>query len=174
MSDIVWAINPEKDRLQDLIQRMRRFASDLLSAKGVHFDFNAPSYVLEIPLGANARREVFLIFKESLTNIAKHAGATLVKIDFDISQDDLRLSISDNGHGFDLERSGPALAAWEKGGHGIFSMKKRAAELNGTLDIKSAVGGGTTIAVKLPLDAAARRARVATTQMGGDNGTPGA
>jgi len=136
MSDIVWAINPEKDRLQDLIQRMRRFASDLLSAKGVHFDFNAPTYVLEIPLGANARREVFLIFKESLTNIAKHAGATLVKIDFDISQDDLRLSISDNGHGFDLERSGPALAAWEKGGHGIFSMKKRAAELNGTLDIK--------------------------------------
>ena len=173
MSDIVWAINPEKDRLQDLIQRMRRFASDLLSAKGVHFDFNAPTYVLELPLGANARREVFLIFKESLTNIAKHADATLVKIDFDISQDDLRLSISDNGHGFDLERSGPALSAREKGGHGIFSMKKRAAELNGRLDIKSAVGEGTTIAVQLPLDAAARHARVATTQMGGDNGTSG-
>jgi signal transduction histidine kinase/ligand-binding sensor domain-containing protein len=174
MSDIVWAINPEKDRLQDLIQRMRRFASDLLSAKGVHFDFNAPSYVLELPLGANARREVFLIFKESLTNIAKHADATLVKIDFDISQDDLRLSITDNGRGFDLERSGPALSAREKGGHGIFSVKKRAAELNGTLDIKSAVGEGTTITVQLPLDAAARHARVATTQMGGDNGTPAA
>lgn len=170
MSDIVWAINPEKDRLQDLIQRMRRFASDLLTAKGVHFDFNTPSYVLEIPLGANARREVFLIFKESLTNIAKHAAATEVKIDFDISQDDLSLSITDNGHGFDLEQSGPALTAWEKGGHGIFSMKKRAAELNGKLDIKSEVGRGTTITVRLPLDVAARHARVATTQMGGDNG----
>ena len=169
MSDIVWAINPEKDRLQDLIQRMRRFASDLLSAKGVQFDFNSPSYVLEIPLGANARREVFLIFKESLTNIAKHAEATRVKIDFDISQDDLKLSITDNGHGFDLERGGPTLAAREKGGHGIFSMKKRAAELNGRLDINSQVGKGTTITVQLPLDAAARHAQVTTTHMGGDN-----
>jgi chemotaxis protein histidine kinase CheA len=53
-------------------------------------------------------------------------------------------------------------------------MKKRAAELNGTLDIKSAVGEGTTIAVQLPLDAAARHARVATTQMGGDNPKPAA
>src|SRR4030095_9786755 len=147
MSDIVWAINPDKDRLQDLIQRMRRFASDLLSARGVHFDFNAPTDVLEIPLGANARREIFLIFKESLTNIAKHAGATQVTIDFDLSQDDLRLSITDNGDGFDLEQSGPALAAHAKGGHGIFSMKKRAAELNGRLDISSQVGQGTTITV---------------------------
>ena len=169
MSDVVWAINPEKDRLQDLIQRMRRFASDLLSAKGVQFDFNAPTYVLETPLGANARREVFLIFKESLTNIAKHAEATRVRIDFDISQDDLKLSITDNGHGFDLERSGPTLAAREKGGHGIFSMKKRAVELNGRLDINSQVGKGTTITVQLPLDAAARHARVATTHLGGDN-----
>ncbi|HSQ22976.1 MAG TPA: ATP-binding protein, partial [Pyrinomonadaceae bacterium] len=169
MSDIVWAINPEKDRLQDLIQRMRRFASDLLSAKGVQFDFNAPTHVLEIPLGANARREVFLIFKESLTNIAKHADATRVKIDFDVSEDDLRLSITDNGHGFDLAHRGAALAGREKGGHGIFSMKKRAAELNGSLDIRSEVGQGTTIAVRLPLDVAARYARVATTQMGGDN-----
>src|SRR4029078_4858428 len=134
MSDIVWAINPEKDRLQDLIQRMRRFASDLLSAKGVQLEFNAPTYVLEIPLGANARREVFLIFKESLTNIAKHSRATRVRIDFDMSPDDLKLSITDNGQGFDVGTRGPALAAREKGGHGIFSMKKRAAELNGKLE----------------------------------------
>ncbi len=169
MSDIVWAINPEKDRLQDLIQRMRRFASDLLIAKGVQLEFNAPTYVLEMPLGANARREVFLIFKESLTNVAKHARATLVKIDFDMSPADLKLSITDDGQGFDLETRGPALAAREKGGHGIFSMKKRAMELNGRLDISSKVGQGTTITFQLPLDAAARHARVTTTQLGGDN-----
>jgi chemotaxis protein histidine kinase CheA len=49
-------------------------------------------------------------------------------------------------------------------------MKKRAAELNGSLDVSSRVGEGTTITVRLPLDVAARHARVATTQMGGDNG----
>jgi len=169
MSDIVWAINPEKDRLQDLIQRMRRFASDLLSAKGVQLEFNAPTYVLEIPLGANARREVFLIFKESLTNIAKHSRATRVRIDFDMSPDDLKLSITDNGQGFDVGSRGPAPASREKGGHGIFSMKKRATELNGNLEIRSTVDQGTTITFQLPLDAAARRARGTTTQLGGDN-----
>lgn len=169
MSDIVWAINPEKDRLQDLIQRMRRFASDLLIARGVQLEFNAPTDVLEIPLGANARREVFLIFKESLTNVAKHTRATRVKIDFDMSPEDLKLSITDDGQGFDLETQGPALASRGKGGHGIFSMKKRAAELNGKLEVTSTVGVGTTITFQMPLDAAARRARVTTTHLGGDN-----
>jgi signal transduction histidine kinase len=122
-----------------------------------------------MPLGANARREVFLIFKESLTNIAKHAGATNVAMEFNIAQHNLRLSITDNGHGFDPELIGPTLAARGKGGHGIFSMKKRAAELNGSLEIRSGPGGGTTITLELPLDASARQARVATTQLGGDN-----
>ena len=72
----------------------------------------------------------------------------------------------------DLESGSPALAARAKGGHGIFSMKKRAAELNGKLEIRSEVGHGTTITVQLPLDAAARHARVATTQMSGDNSGP--
>ncbi len=172
MSDIVWAINPHKDRLQDLIQRMRRFASDLLTAKGVHFDFRAPAGVLEMPLGANARREVFLIFKETLTNVARHAGATHVKIEFVIAEHSLKLSITDNGRGFDPELIGPALAARGKGGHGIFSMKKRTAELNGQLDIRSSGDGGTTIALQLPLDASVRQARAGTTQLGGDNSGP--
>ena len=151
MSDIVWAINPQKDRLRDLIQRMRRFASDLFSAKGILFEFNVPSYAPEIPLGANARREVFLIFKESLTNIVRHANATRVKIEFDFSQLNLTLSIADDGRGFDLDAIRPALLAREKGGHGIISMKKRAAEMNGRFEIRSQVGQETVIEFQLPL-----------------------
>lgn len=173
MSDIVWAINPHKDRLQDLVQRMRRFTSDLLTAKGVHFDFGAPAGVLEMPLGANARREVFLIFKETLTNVAKHASATHVRIEFDIAEHNLKLSITDNGRGFDPELIGPAVTARGKGGHGIFSMRKRAAELNGQLDIRSSEDGGTTISLRLPLDADARHAQALATQLGGDNSDRG-
>jgi signal transduction histidine kinase len=87
-----------------------------------------------------------------------------------MSSDALRLSIADDGHGFDVEARGAArTAARTKGGHGIFSMKKRAAELNGRLDILSALHQGTTITFQLPLDAAARRARLPTTQMGSYN-----
>jgi signal transduction histidine kinase/ligand-binding sensor domain-containing protein len=146
MSDIVWAINPRKDHLQDLIQRMRRFASDLLAPKGISFEFHAPWFAQEIPFGANPRREVFLIFKESLANIVKHSGAGHVRIDFDFSAPHLTLKIHDDGRGFDAATRAPDEA---RGGHGVFSMRKRAAEMNATLDIDSAVGKGTTITLQV-------------------------
>jgi signal transduction histidine kinase/ligand-binding sensor domain-containing protein len=164
MSDIVWAINPRKDHLQDLIQRMRRFASDLLSPKGIRFEFDTTSMAPEIPLGANPRREVFLIFKESLANVVKHAAATHVKIDFDFSLHQLILKIADNGNGFDAANLGPSLFSREKGGHGVLSMKKRAAEMSGKFDIRSKAGEGTVVEFQMPLDGSA------TTQLGGDSG----
>ena len=151
MSDIVWAINPQKDHLQDLIQRMRRFASDLLLAKGISLDFQAPTYAAEVPLGANPRREVFLIFKESLANIVKHSQATQVRVEFNVTSDELSLRISDNGRGFDVNHLSAALFSDQKGGHGVLSMKKRAAEMNGRFEIKSEPGRGTEIAFHLPL-----------------------
>ena len=151
MSDIVWAINPQKDRLQDLIQRMRRFASDLLPVKGINFEFHAPAPAAEIALGANPRREVFLIFKESLANIVKHSGASHVHIQFDFSHPYLTLTIHDDGRGFDVERISPGAYAAKQGGNGIFSMRKRAAEMNGRFEIGSEIGAGTTITFQLPL-----------------------
>jgi PAS domain S-box-containing protein len=63
MSDIVWAINPKKDHLSDLVQRMRRFASDIFTARSIAFEFQAPNAANDIELGANMRREIFLVFK---------------------------------------------------------------------------------------------------------------
>lgn len=161
MSDIVWAINPQKDHLQDLVQRMRRFASDILSAKGIGLDFYTPPYAPEIPLGANPRREMFLIFKESLTNIVKHAEATQVRIEFDFSSQSLTLLIADNGKGFDSARVESALFEGQKGGHGIVSMKKRAAEMNAKFEIDSGDDKGTIVTFQLPLDSNIRRSPAA-------------
>jgi signal transduction histidine kinase/ligand-binding sensor domain-containing protein len=151
MSDIVWAINPQKDHLQDLIQRMRRFASDLLITKQIGLEFEAPTYARDVPLGANPRREVFLIFKESLTNVVKHSNATHVKIDFEVSRDHLTLTICDDGRGFDATQISSALFAEQKGGNGIVSMRKRASEVQGRFDLDSRPGAGTTIIFQLPL-----------------------
>ncbi len=151
MSDIVWAINPQRDHLRDLTQRMRRFASDVLSARGIAFDFDAPASDSDIPLGANLRREVFLIFKESLNNIVKHSNATRADIELNFSDHHLTLKIADNGNGFESEKSAPALFANERGGNGIFSMKRRAKEMNGELEITSEVGKGALIVLRLPL-----------------------
>ncbi len=55
MSDIVWAINPERDRLSDLIQRMRFFAEELLDARDISYQFIVPEHLRDIALGADVR-----------------------------------------------------------------------------------------------------------------------
>src|SRR6266853_131337 len=83
MSDIVWAINPRKDHLGDLTQRMRRFSGDLLASRGIELRFRVGG-AGERRLLAEERREVFLIFKETINNMARHSGCTEVDIDFEV------------------------------------------------------------------------------------------
>ncbi|HZM90385.1 MAG TPA: two-component regulator propeller domain-containing protein [Blastocatellia bacterium] len=143
MSDIVWAINPQKDHLNDLAQRMRRFASDLLTARNIAFEFVEPDEEDDVPLGANIRREVFLIFKESVNNLVRHSGCTDVRIDFDIANGVLKLRVRDDGKGFDISQNGD--------GHGLASMRQRAEDMGGQLEIISKSGEGTTIQLDLPI-----------------------
>nr|HMS43295.1 ATP-binding protein [Pyrinomonadaceae bacterium] len=153
MSDIVWAINPKKDHLQDLTQRMRRFAANVLTAKDIEMTFRAPDSKVEIPLGANIRREVFLIFKETVNNIVKHSEATEAEIYFSISDNFLTINFHDNGKGFDQtgKHNGND---WKKyrGGNGLNNMQRRAAELGGSYEINSEIGNGTNVVLKIPLE----------------------
>lgn len=152
MSDIVWAINPKKDHLSDLVQRMRRFASDVLSARAIGFKFQAPDTGHEIALGANVRREVFLIFKETVNNVVQHAQCTHVDITFGFEGEALVMSVSDDGRGFQTvsESTAPAAAA-PRGGNGLPSMRRRARDMGATLEIVSAPGRGTTTRLSLPV-----------------------
>lgn len=143
MSDIVWAINPQKDHLNDLTQRMRRFASDVLTTRNIAFEFSEPDEEDDVPLGANIRREVFLIFKESVNNLVRHSACAEVKIDFQIAGGALRLNVWDDGKGFDISQNFD--------GHGLSSMRQRAEGIGGQLEIISPSGEGTTITLDLPL-----------------------
>lgn len=145
MSDIVWSITPQRDHLRDLVQRMRRFASDTLSSVDINLFFEAPDE--DLALDVDLRREVFLIFKESINNIARHSQATEAGVELAISTHHLTLRIWDNGRGFS-EQSLPPLP---KGGTGLPSMRQRAENLRGSLDVSSAPNQGTTLTLRLPL-----------------------
>jgi signal transduction histidine kinase len=147
MSDIVWAINPQKDHLNDLTQRMRRFASDVLTSRNIAFEFYEPDEENDVPLGANIRREVFLIFKESVNNLVRHSACGEVRIDFQIAGGALKLIVADDGKGFKTSMNGE--------GHGLSSMRERAEGIGGQLEIISHVGKGTTITLELPLSGSA-------------------
>src|SRR5262249_13841024 len=73
MSDIVWAINPQRDSLDDLTPRARRFANDVLAARGIRVSFAAPGDGAVRRVGLDVRRQLFLVFKEAVNNIARHA-----------------------------------------------------------------------------------------------------
>jgi len=143
MSDIVWAINPRHDHLRDLQQRMRRFASDLFGARNIDFVFRAPTADQDLKLGADMRREIYLVFKEAVNNIMRHADCTQAEIDFSRERDWLALRVRDNGKGMPVSASGA--------GQGLLNMQARAKALGGEVRIASASGQGTTVAMRVPL-----------------------
>ncbi|MBI3651581.1 MAG: hypothetical protein HY231_11245 [Acidobacteria bacterium] len=146
MSDIVWAINPHKDRLNDLSQRMRHFASDVLTARQIDFRFRTPDEEQDIKVGANVRREVFLMFKESINNLVKHSRCGKAEIEFGIEAERLYLQISDDGQGFD--------ASQKSSGNGLQSMSERSHSLGGKFEITSTPGQGTTLKFLIPISQA--------------------
>ncbi|HEY8561664.1 MAG TPA: ATP-binding protein [Pyrinomonadaceae bacterium] len=163
MSDIVWAINPERDHLSDLVQRMRHFAEEMLDAAGVEYEFADAENLKDISLGADLRREVYLIFKECVNNLAKHSRATRAEIEIKLERDFLIVEISDDGRGFVVETLraetssayaadiGEADAARSFGGNGLRNMRRRAENLGGAFEIDSEPGNGTRIVLKVPV-----------------------
>jgi signal transduction histidine kinase len=144
ISDIVWAINPKRDSLTDLLNRIRRFANDVLTARDVQVRFRLPSD-LRMRLMADVRRQIYLIFKEGIHNIARHATCTEAEVEISIDSSQLTMKLSDNGGSFsdDIPLNG----------HGLESMRQRAATLGGTVQLhRSSLG--TSLLLQLPLDKA--------------------
>lgn len=135
MRDIGWFLNPEYDTLADMVGRMREFATTFLS--GVECEFVAPPLPSAPGLPLEFRRNVVFAFKEILHNIVKHAGATRVSIQLEPAGRQFTLRVRDNGCGFD-----PSAAS---AGHGLRSLRQRAADLRGQLAVESEPGKGTTV-----------------------------
>jgi signal transduction histidine kinase len=99
----------------------------------------------DLELNTELRRQVYLIFKESINNIARHSRATEARIALRVVERQLALEVSDNGCG--IERGD------RDGGNGMKSMKLRAARLGGELQVRSVEGQGTTVLLRAPLPA---------------------
>jgi PAS domain S-box-containing protein len=97
------------------------------------------------PLPPNIENGLLRVCQESLTNVNRHAGATNAWVDLSYGEQELLLSIRDDGTGFDPE---PAV---QKGGFGLRGMQERLALLGGRLSVSSQPGEGTTIAARVPI-----------------------
>jgi two-component system sensor histidine kinase UhpB len=144
MTDIVWTVDPREDRLADLVLRLRQTAFTMLESEERNVGFLAPcDEQLEIELAPAVRRHVLLFFKEVVTNVARHSGATAVHVEIEAAKGRFRMSIRDNGRGFDAQQS--------RSGRGLKSLQYRAGELRGGLKVQSVPGVGTEIELSLLL-----------------------
>lgn len=148
MREIIWAIDPRRDDLSNVISRVRQFTSDVLEAKGINWDFKVAPELERIKLDPERRRHLFLIFKEAINNIARHADCRTVFLSLTIVHNQLWGEICDDGRGFTANGDDPASST---NGHGLDNMRRRAAQVGGQVEIDSSPGRGVSIRLMIPL-----------------------
>jgi signal transduction histidine kinase len=149
MSDAVWSIDPAEDDLGHVVVRMRKFATDVLDGTGIAWSFDAPED-RRVRVEPETRRELFLIFKEAVTNVARHSGARSARIRLEVHDRSLTMEVGDDGRGFD---AGPArdLDSSLHRGRGLLNMGVRAKRRGGSLSVDAGPGRGARLALVLPL-----------------------
>jgi len=147
LGDVVWSIRTVPDGLDSLVGRMREFALDLLAGQGIDFELRSPPAGHSVQhLTLQARRHLFLMFKECIHNVSRHSGCTAVKAELEVVDREILLTVADNGRGWNPVEVPPS-----KGGNGIPGMRRRAETLGGSLQIVSKPGEGSAVSMKLPL-----------------------
>jgi two-component sensor histidine kinase len=142
MSDIVWAIGPGRDGLNDLASRMREHAEEVFAANDAQLIFTAPAIAGDLRLSVDTRRDIYLIFKEAINNAARHSRCSHVHVSLQAEGTGLILSVVDDGVGFDVEADDP--------GNGLASMRRRAERFGARLEIRSWAGNGTAVRLEVP------------------------
>ena len=100
LDDIIWSVNTQNDTWAETFSRMRRYAAELFEKNSTLHHINLDEGSAATKLAMDKRRDVFLIYKEILTNISKHAAATEVWINIALKDGALAMEIKDNGKGF--------------------------------------------------------------------------
>jgi len=154
LSDVVWSVDPRKDDAASVLRRIREYADDLFSSSGVRWTYRADPHLESVKLNPDARRQLFLLLKEAVTNVARHARARSVSLRVERTHPELRLELCDDGRGFDPNAMNEEDQADH---HGLASMRSRARRLGAHLTIDSVVGSGTRVSVCVPLGRSWRR-----------------
>ncbi|OFY87532.1 MAG: hypothetical protein A3F72_17965 [Bacteroidetes bacterium RIFCSPLOWO2_12_FULL_35_15] len=144
MRDLIWALNPENTTLDNLVARIREYSSDYLEDFPIELMSSYPSSITPTPIYKDSHREIFMVVKECLNNIVKHSTASIVNMKVRIVENDLTISIHDNGLGFNTDNY--------KAGSGLRNMKNRISAIYGKLSIESEPQKGTGICILIPLD----------------------
>jgi signal transduction histidine kinase len=147
--ETVWAVNPENDNLDALGNYLCQMVHQLCEQAKLSCRLHVPELPRDVQVASQLRHNVILAVKEAINNIIKHASATEVAFHVTFERDDLTISISDNGNGFNPVKNGA--------GNGLANMKQRLEAIGGHCNIESLAGKGTTILMHVSAKQAERR-----------------
>ena len=141
LRDIIWLIDPTHDQLNDLVVRLEKTTRLMLAT--IPHTFETAGNFKNTDLSLAFRRNVLPLFKETLNNSVKHSRATQVLVAINRTERQFQFRVQDNGVGFDPE--------FPSSGNGLKNLRRRAAEINGRIEIRSSPGAGTTVTLTAPL-----------------------
>jgi len=155
LDEIVWAVNPRNDTLAHLIDYVGQYSLDYLRTAGIRCRLDLPDQSPARELSADVRHNLFLVVKEALNNIVKHAHASEVRLWVNVTGEGLRMTIEDDGCGFEQPPDNPTA-------DGLQNMRQRLADIGGECSIESRSEAGTRIVVALRWPPGQRVAHVGT------------
>ena len=144
LDEIVWAENPRNDTVSSLAGYFGAYAQRLLELASVSCGLDVAEDLPDYPLDPHFRRELFLAFKEALTNVIRHADATKVWLRISIQGEMLVVKVSDDGYGVLPDTR-------EEGADGLVNMQERLTALGGHCEIESDPEKGTIVCLKAPI-----------------------
>ena len=143
LRDIVWSLNSTQGTYESLTFRMQEMAFTLFNKTSVHLNFDFSDTLPDGLMPPDQRRDVYLLYKESLHNILRHAHARNVWVQLSVTDHQMALSIKDDGQGFVTDQ--PC------SGSGLQFLRHRAEALGGELQLDSQPGKGTCIRLRCPV-----------------------
>ncbi|NND06290.1 MAG: hypothetical protein HKN87_07910 [Saprospiraceae bacterium] len=144
MRDVIWATDARKDKFEDLLIRMKEYAAEILFPREITCDFNVVNINREKKIPVQIRQNLYLIFKEAITNVAKHSNATNVIVKFEKEGSKLSLEIKDNGQ-YNKQINGVTSSL---NGSGLKNMELRAENIDADLVIDKSTGFSVALHMK--------------------------
>ena len=104
LNDVVWAVNPRNDSVEEMLERLKEYALGMTQAKNIGVTWEIEAEMKNMKLPVEYRRNVYLVFKEAVNNAVKYSDCSTIVIGGNQSGNQLTFSICDNGKGFDTQQ----------------------------------------------------------------------
>ncbi len=143
LDEIVWAMNPTHDSLASMVSYFSLYTDRFLGLANISWRLEGPFGPDDYPVDSRHRYQLFLAFKEALTNVVRHSGATEVRLNIRVEQGQIRLTLSDNGRGLPQGRRTADM-------DGVSNMRARLEKLGGRFEVDGQAGRGTVVRFFLP------------------------